>query len=219
DAIGKSIDAALNVSGLSVMDIDCYDFYSCVLSPETWQLACEHVGLSTTAWDKPITLLGGLTSFGGAGNNYSMHAITAMTRILRSRKHHTGLILANGGMLTYQHAICLSAMPRGDDRHYPQSNPLSASVDEYDPPFVDSAQGPAAIETYTVEFSRDGTPATGLIVGRLLRSGKRFLANHGDEHTLFKLADKRTESVGQFGHVSVGEDQRNLFCFAERNRL
>lgn len=37
------------------------------------KLACDHVGLSTTSWQKPITLLGGLTSFGGAGNNYSMH--------------------------------------------------------------------------------------------------------------------------------------------------
>jgi hypothetical protein len=26
-----------------------------------------------TKQSKPITLLGGLTSFGGAGNNYSMH--------------------------------------------------------------------------------------------------------------------------------------------------
>ena len=38
------------------------------------KLACDHFGFSTTAWKKPITLLGGLTSFGGAGNNYSMHA-------------------------------------------------------------------------------------------------------------------------------------------------
>ena len=31
------------------------------------------MGLSITQPEKPITLLGGLTSFGGAGNNYSMH--------------------------------------------------------------------------------------------------------------------------------------------------
>jgi hypothetical protein len=37
------------------------------------KLACDHFGLSTTKWEKPISLLGGLTSFGGAGNNYSMH--------------------------------------------------------------------------------------------------------------------------------------------------
>jgi hypothetical protein len=37
------------------------------------KLACQHLGLDITSPSKPITLLGGLTSFGGAGNNYSMH--------------------------------------------------------------------------------------------------------------------------------------------------
>jgi hypothetical protein len=37
------------------------------------KLACHHLGISITQPNKPITLLGGLTSFGGAGNNYSMH--------------------------------------------------------------------------------------------------------------------------------------------------
>lgn len=37
------------------------------------KLACSHLGLNLEHPGKPITLLGGLTSFGGAGNNYSMH--------------------------------------------------------------------------------------------------------------------------------------------------
>lgn len=37
------------------------------------KLACHHLGLPITNAPKPLTLLGGLTSFGGAGNNYSMH--------------------------------------------------------------------------------------------------------------------------------------------------
>lgn len=37
------------------------------------KLACEHLGLPITGQRKAITLLGGLTSFGGAGNNYSLH--------------------------------------------------------------------------------------------------------------------------------------------------
>ncbi|KAG5952884.1 hypothetical protein E4U53_007644 [Claviceps sorghi] len=217
EAIGKSIDAALDVSGLSSMDIDCYDFYSCF--PIVPKLACDHVGLSTTSWQKPVTLLGGLTSFGGAGNNYSMHAITAMTRSLRSKKHDNGLILANGGNLTHQHAICLSANPRGDQRDYPKRNPLPLLADEYSPQFVDSAQGPAAVETYTVEYSRDGTAATGLIVGRLLGSAKRFIANHGDRHSLLRLANKSTESIGKFGYVTAGEDRRNLFYFDRTSKL
>lgn len=37
------------------------------------KIACDHLGLPIVNPPKPFTLLGGLTSFGGAGNNYSMH--------------------------------------------------------------------------------------------------------------------------------------------------
>jgi len=36
------------------------------------KLAADHLGLPING-GKSLTLLGGLTSFGGAGNNYSMH--------------------------------------------------------------------------------------------------------------------------------------------------
>lgn len=45
----------------------------CSCFPIVPKLACQHLGLPITKSPKPITLLGGLTSFGGAGNNYSMH--------------------------------------------------------------------------------------------------------------------------------------------------
>jgi hypothetical protein len=41
--------------------------------PVVPKLACHHFDLPITNQLKTITLLGGLTSFGGAGNNYSMH--------------------------------------------------------------------------------------------------------------------------------------------------
>lgn len=37
------------------------------------KFACHYLGLPYTGGMKPTTLLGGLTSFGGAGNDYSMH--------------------------------------------------------------------------------------------------------------------------------------------------
>ncbi|KAG5999707.1 hypothetical protein E4U21_006388, partial [Claviceps maximensis] len=144
EAIRKTIDAALHVSGLSAMDIDCYDFYSC---------------------------------------------------------HNTGLVLANGGMLTYQHAIYLSASSQGDRRDYAKRNPLPTSVDEYSPSFINAGEGPAVIE-----YNRDGDPVTGLIVARLLGSGQRFIVNHGDEQTLPDSPTSR-QSVGKSGHVTVGRDQ------------
>lgn len=40
--------------------------------PVVPKLAAFHLGFSSDG-SKQLTLLGGLTSFGGAGNNYSMH--------------------------------------------------------------------------------------------------------------------------------------------------
>lgn len=37
------------------------------------KLASLHLGIPIYGGKRPTTLLGGLTSFGGAGNNYSMH--------------------------------------------------------------------------------------------------------------------------------------------------
>ncbi|TQV92303.1 hypothetical protein V2A60_006991 [Cordyceps javanica] len=214
-AITNSLDSALQVSGLKKDDIDVFDFYSCF--PIVPKLACDHFGLSSTAPEKPISLLGGLTSFGGAGNNYSMHALTAMTRELRSRKFSNGLILANGGMLTHQYAICLSAQPRKDGRAYPSQNPLPLVVQDPAPPFVEDANGPATIETYTIEYDRSGAPSVGHIVGRL-KTGERFLANHGDDTTLERLAQRSAEHVGEAGLVRK-DDERNLFYFDAKPSL
>lgn len=156
-AICKSLDQCISTSGLSVGDIDIYDFYSCF--PIVPKLACHHLGLPITDSSKPLSVLGGLTSFGGAGNNYSMHvglphpgiqqtmltrqAITEMTRQLRNGQDRHGLVLANGGVLSYQHAVCLSSRPR--ESPYPDSSRIAADSTDA-PPVVEDASGPAVIE-------------------------------------------------------------------------
>lgn len=137
-------------------------------------MAAHHLKISFLNPSKPITLLGGLTSFGGAGNNYSLHvrlflcipfpypfslrnklsipyrsssksfyidtkfkAVTEMTRQLRRRTQRkangnqetsNGLILANGGVLTYQHVVCLSTKPRSNRKQYQNGNPCQDTV-------------------------------------------------------------------------------------------
>ena len=61
-----------------------------------------------------------------------------MTRQLRSKKGQVsdrknagvlnGLILANGGVLTYQHVVCLSTKPRSDGKEYQNGNPCASIV-------------------------------------------------------------------------------------------
>ena len=183
-------------------------------------MACLSLGLAMESHSRPLTLLGGLTSFGGAGNNYSMHAIAEMTRELREKdaRQTNGLVLANGGNMTYQHVLILSGSPRKEGA-YPTNNPLPEMVTDVPvPKVVENAEGAATVETYTVQFARNGTPETGFVVGRLA-TGERFVANHGDERTLSELASWEIEPVGRSGWVKKSKDGRNLFIFDDKAKL
>ncbi|KAF7197908.1 hypothetical protein HII31_00622 [Pseudocercospora fuligena] len=216
-SISRSLDTALDVSAIDKSDIDLYDFYSCF--PIVPKLACEHLDLPIIGSPKPITLLGGLTSFGGAGNNYSMHAISEMTRQLRAGKGKTGLVLANGGWVSYEHAIIISSSPRSDGLPYPDEAPLPKVVTDVQiPPIAEQPEGDAVVETYTVEYNRDGSPLRGHIVGRL-KNGHRFLANHADEETLHQLCSWEVEPINRSGRVKPGPEGRNLFSFGELSKL
>ncbi|KAJ8059241.1 hypothetical protein OCU04_012209 [Sclerotinia nivalis] len=237
EALEKSLDSALDVSGLKTEDIDLFDLYSCF--PIVPKMAAHHLKIPFLDPPKPITLLGGLTSFGGAGNNYSLHAITEMTRQLRSKRTQAnnhkdgrafnGLILANGGVLTYQHVICLSTQPRSDGKTYQDGNPCPNVVQSVPGDFSDivGSEGVGTgvwegiIETYTVQFSRTNEPGIGFIVGRLKQTGQRFVANVGDEKTLRSLVKETGEEViGKCGWVWKEENgTRNLFGFEKKANL
>ncbi|KAK5134513.1 hypothetical protein LTR08_006430 [Meristemomyces frigidus] len=137
-----------------------------------------------------------------------------MVRQLRKGNDKTGLVLANGGVVTYQNVVCLSSNPRKDGAPYPDSAPLPEMVTDVQVPEVEmKAEGDATVETYTVEFNRDGSPLRGHVVGRLKSSGYRFIANHRDERTLKELCSGDFEQVGRSGIVKVNGDGRNLFMF------
>jgi hypothetical protein len=140
-SISRSLDAALSITNTTVTELDLIDIYSCF--PVVPKLAAAHLGLPLTG---SLTLLGGLTSFGGAGNNYSMHALTEMTRRLRTEDGRKGLVLCNGGVLSYQYAVVLSKEPRvGGD--YPLGNTLPDAITDVAVPELDyAADGEAVVE-------------------------------------------------------------------------
>ena len=76
-----------------------------------------------------------------------MHALTEMIRELRKHEAKNGLVLANGGMVTHQHVVCLSTRPRRDGSPYPERNPLPHSVEDvFCPPVDEKAEGEAVVE-------------------------------------------------------------------------
>jgi hypothetical protein len=67
---------------------------------------------------------------------------------MRSGKARTGLVLANGGVATYQHVVCLSTRPRNSP--YPEENLLPKILDDEPvPPVDEKATGEATIEVFT----------------------------------------------------------------------
>lgn len=70
-----------------------------------------------------------------------------MTRQIRAGTVRHGLVLANGGVLSYQHAICLSSTCKGNGSSYPDSRAGSdATVDDLAPVVDTFAEGEAVIE-------------------------------------------------------------------------
>jgi len=160
---------ALDVAGISVDDVDLFDLYSC------FPIAVFNVrdGLGIDAQDlRPLTVTGGLPFFGGAGNNYSMHAIASMVRALRHHPGDVGLVGANGGFLSKYSVGVYSTRPS----HWTgfESGGLQAQVDAWPaPPLAAAAAGEGTVETYTIDYA--GPAPHAVAVGRL-GNGERFVA-------------------------------------------
>jgi acetyl-CoA C-acetyltransferase len=175
-----AVEHALDLARIGVDDLSALDLYSCF--PIAVSNICDGLGLSATG-PRGLTVTGGLPFFGGAGNNYSMHAIAEIVQRSRSAPGSYGLVGANGGALSKYSVGVYSSTPAGwrPDR----SAELQAQIRTWPvPPQSRAADGWATIETCTVKHSRDYR--TGIVVGRLEGDGSRFLAKcvPGDEALL-----------------------------------
>lgn len=177
---------ALELAGVGVDDVAAFDFYSC-FPIAVFTTAVDGLGLPA---DDPrgLTLTGGLPFFGGAGNNYSMHAVAEMVQRARTAPGSVGFVGANGGMLSKYSVGIYSTTPvewRADD-----SAGLQDEIDSWPAPLqTHAADGWATVESYTVKHDRTGN-RTATVVGRLEADGARFFAMsaEGDEEILNLLS-------------------------------
>jgi acetyl-CoA C-acetyltransferase len=198
-----AVRQALDIAGAGLDDIDLFDFYSC------FPIAVFNVrdGLGLAPDDpRPLTVTGGLPFFGGAGNNYSMHAIAAMVRRLRARPNAKGLVAANGGFLSKYSVGIYSQTPAGWGGF--NSAALQAEIDSWPAPEVAPGDGAGAIETYTVDYS--GPEPVGVIVGRLDGTGARFAARTqpGDDAIARRMGAE--EPLGGRVVVAVNAENRSV---------
>jgi acetyl-CoA C-acetyltransferase len=184
---------ALDMAGLTADEVTTWDFYSCFPIP-VFNAAVDGLGLAA---DDPrgLTLTGGLPFFGGAGNNYSMHAIAETVDRARKAPGTFGFVGANGGMMSKYSVGVYSTTPREwqDDRSAEPQAELNALPAV---PQVSQANGWARVETYTITHDRAGRK-TGIVVGRLEATDERFVAQalEGDDEALALLESE--EPIGQ----------------------
>jgi acetyl-CoA C-acetyltransferase len=185
---------ALELAGIGVGDVAAFDLYSCF--PVAVSVVADGLGLAP---DDPrgLTVTGGLPFFGGPGNNYSMHAIAEIVGRARAAPGSFGLVGATGGVLSKHSAGVYSTIPapwRLDGGAAIQAELDAAPA----PPQAGHAGGWVTVETFTVRHGRDGR-RTGIVVGRLQRTGERCVAMADDDELLELLSSE--QPVGQPVHL------------------
>ncbi|MDE2437496.1 MAG: acetyl-CoA acetyltransferase, partial [Sphingomonadales bacterium] len=195
-----AISSVLEISGSDWKNIDHVDLYSCFAIPVFNLL--DAFGLDR---DDPRgwTLTGGLPFFGGAGNNYSSHAIAEAVVRCRAAPGSRALVGANGGNMSKYAAGVYSTAPadwsQSRWRSLDKIKPALGILDDYD--------GEAVAESFTIQPGKQGEVAT--LVARA--GDSRVLGNSSDPGVIAAL---RTGMVaGRATRIEGDENGTNRFWF------
>ncbi len=201
-----SVADALAIAGIDVDEVTCLDLYSCFAIPVFNIL--DAFGIAP---DDPrgLTLTGGLPFFGGAGNNYSGHAIVEAVQRLRKDANGYALVGANGGFMS-KYATGIYSRRAADWTSAQRYQTLTDQPEKC--AVADSFAGDAVVETYTIMPGKKGTVAA--VVART-DDGTRIAANVAadDAETLAILQEG--EPFGRKIAVCEAKDSRNIFTFAD----
>ena len=192
---------AMDVAGVGLADIGVFDLYSCF--PIAVFNICD--GLELAPGDpRGLTVTGGLPFFGGAGNNYSMHAIAEMVRRLRAKPGAVGLVGANGGFLS-KYSVGIYASQSRPFVAF-DSTPLQAEVNGWTAPALDpSYAGDAAVETYTIDYS--GPTPRGVVIARSPAGARVIAMTPPDQPAMVEEMITR-DPLGRRVHLAAADDGR-----------
>lgn len=197
-SMAVTLERTIERNGIDPAKLDAVELYSCF--PCVPKMARRVLGLPP---DREATVFGGLTFGGGPIGNYMAHAAASMVERLRE-KPGDGLLFANGGFATHNHAILLTTRPQPAGT-FPQDYDCQAEADARrgkTPELVDGYEGPAEIETYTVIYDREAQPKFGVVLART-PDGRRAIARvpAEDEAMIAFLTSGQSEPVGTGGQV------------------
>jgi acetyl-CoA C-acetyltransferase len=192
-----SVDAALARAGKSIADMAYIDFYSCFAIPVFNQ--CDHFGLTA---DDPrgLTLTGGLPFFGGAGNNYSAHAIAEAVQRVRGDRGSYALVGANGGWMS-KYATGIYSTEAADWSANDRFAVLPKATDKV--PVAREPVDAATVETYTINRGPKGAEA--IFIGRS-DAGERVVGNADLTDPATSAAFESGEPFG--ARLALTQDER-----------
>jgi len=196
-----SVEAALKIAGKGMADMAFLDFYSCFAIPVFNQ--CDHFGLAV---DDPrgLTLTGGLPFFGGAGNNYSAHAICEAVERVRGARGAFALVGANGGWMS-KYATGIYSADAADWSGPERVSEIPKATDA-----IARAKGPfdsATVESYTINHSKSGSDA--VFIGRNA-DGERVVGNADLSDTATREAFEGGQPFGAQLVVKQDDRGRNM---------
>jgi len=180
--IAAAAAAALGAAGLGIDDVGSFDLYSCF--PCVVQMAAAALGVAGDD-SRGLTVTGGLPYFGGPGNNYTLHAIAAMTDRLR-RLGGTGLVTGLGWYATKHSVGLYGSDPPEAGWRTGDTAPAQAAIDAGAVEVATEAEGPATVVAGTVVAGAGGSPAAAPVVARL--TDGRHVAAAAEEDELASVA-------------------------------
>ena len=201
-ALELAISGAISSAGIAAGDIAYRDIYSCF--PIVVHLASEVLGLDPVS--DQMSMTGGLSFFGGAGNNYSTHAIATVVEKLRQDRQAYGLVLANGGFMSKQSAGVYSAKT-------PQawaeisSKALQTEVDAQPECKLLNEDCTAVIEAYTVRHDRNGITDAYLFARN--DQGRVMAVAPADHRATMQALHKFDNPVGQAVNI-IHREGKNI---------
>lgn len=186
-ALTLAFEGAMCSAGVETSEIKHADLYSCF--PIVVERAKDCLKEAPL---KSLTLTGGLPFFGGAGNNYSLHAIAEMVSELRAEKKKNseecfGLVFANGGFMT-KHSVGVYSTHALDYDLRDRLVDFSEEVAQSSNPEIDSHYtGNAKLLSYALSYHNGQSPSAVVLAETSDR--KRVLARYsGDIKKLSTLS-------------------------------
>jgi acetyl-CoA C-acetyltransferase len=170
-AIRAAAKATFAAAGLGLDEIDFIDLYSCF--PIAVEIGAAEIGLALDD-RRGLTLTGGMSFFGGPGNNYTSHGIAHAALRLREGGRFA-YASGNGGLLS-KHSVGIygSAPPPAGfiraDTSAEQEKISAAGIE-----LVTEVESEATVSAGTVIYDRAGMPAAAPIVATL-PDGRRVAA-------------------------------------------